>query len=75
MAERNILESVIEMGDVIRNYSYDTPYPSRLILGWSDDRPLHVIAADDDETNETIVITIYQPDPDIWNKDFKSKKS
>jgi hypothetical protein len=79
MAERDItradVESVVETGEVIRDYPDDTPYPSRLILGWKEKRPLHVVAADDDTASETTIITVYEPDPDIWNEDFRSKKS
>jgi hypothetical protein len=79
MAERNIsrvvVESVVEEGEVIREYADDTPYPSRLLLGWRDERPLHVVAADDDTTNETYIITVYEPDPDVWEEDFRSKKT
>jgi len=49
MAERNItradVESVVTSGEVLREYVDDTPYPSRLILGWREVRPLHVVAA------------------------------
>lgn len=79
MAERDIsredVETIVNSGEIIREYADDTPLPSRLILGWSEDRPLHVVAADDTESNETIVITVYEPDADIWNDDFRSKKA
>lgn len=79
MAERNIsrvdVESIVEAGEVIREYTDDTPYPSRLVLGWRNERPLHVVAADDDTTNETYIITVYEPDPDVWEEDFRSKKT
>jgi hypothetical protein len=42
MAERNItradVELVVKTGEIIREYSDDTPYPSRLMLGWRDER-------------------------------------
>ena len=28
-----------------------------------------------DGVNETYIITVYEPDPDIWNEDFRSKKT
>jgi hypothetical protein len=78
MFERNIsredVRAALATGDVIREYSDDTPYPSRLILGWRGERPLHVVAADNHEARETIIITVYQPDPDQWEPDFRSKK-
>lgn len=77
MFERNIsrenVRDVIDNGEIIREYPDDSPFPSRLMLGWDDERPLHVVAADNDE-GETIIITAYEPDPMIWEDDFKKKK-
>jgi len=78
MFERNIsredVRAVLATGEVIRGYPDDTPYPSYLILGWRGERPLHVVAADNHAARETIIITVYQPDPDQWEPDFRSKK-
>ena len=65
---------VLETGATIETYPHDTPYPSRLVLGWGDARPLHVVAAENAETGETIVITAYEPDPEEWERDFKRRK-
>ena len=50
MYERRISEEdvrhVLATGEVIKEYPEDTPYPSRLILGWCGDRPIHVVIAD-----------------------------
>jgi hypothetical protein len=70
---RDDVQHVIENGVVIREYPDDTPFPSRLILGWLEKRPIHVVAADDDD-DQTIIITAYEPDPAIWEPDFKKKK-
>jgi hypothetical protein len=59
---------------VIREYADDRPYPSWLMLGYIGTRPLHVVAADNDDDQETIVITVYEPDPQLWEADFKRKK-
>ncbi len=68
MAERGItiedVRDVVRSGDAIREYPDDTPYPSYLILGWRGKRPLHVVAADDHDSQTTIIITAYEPDPD-----------
>ena len=34
-------------------------------------RPLHVVAAENVESGETIVITAYEPDREEWEQDFK----
>lgn len=77
MFEREItpddVKNVIDEGEVIREYIDDKPFPSRLILGWSGKRPIHVVAADDDH-DQIIIITAYEPDPQLWESDFKSKK-
>lgn len=67
------VRSVLETGEVIEAYPDDTPYPSRLILGWLESRPLHVLAADNITDNETIVITVYEPEQDKWSPNFKRR--
>ncbi len=78
MFERSIsnedVRYVIENGEIIREYLDDRPYPSRLMLAWRGSRPLHVVAADNQTDDETIIITAYEPDPAIWESDFKTKK-
>jgi hypothetical protein len=78
MFERNItpddVRTLVETGEVIKEYPDDKPYPSRLLLGWSGTRPLHVVAADNTQEDQIIIITAYEPDPKIWETDFKRKK-
>ena len=50
------------------------PYPSRLVFGWHNLRPLHVVVADNTDDGENIVITAYEPDPEEWEADFKRRK-
>ena len=44
-------------------------------MGWLGHRPLHVVAADNAEANETIVITVYEPDPPRWEPGFRRRRS
>jgi TusA-related sulfurtransferase len=67
------VRSVLETGEIIEAYPDDTPYPSRLILGWVENKPLHVVTADNIADNETIVITVYEPDQDKWSLNFKRR--
>ncbi len=66
---------VLEEGEIIKIYPDDTPYPSRLVLGWLASRPVHVVAADGAETGDTFVITVYKPDPELWEPDFRRKRT
>ena len=79
MYQRNITElevrDVIAAGEIVEDYPADTAYPSRLLLGWQDNRPLHVVVADNFDEKENVVITAYEPNPDIWEDDFKRRKT
>ncbi len=65
---------VLQTGEVIEQYPDDSPYPTSLVLGWHDDRPLHVVVADNTDDREVIVVTVYQPDPAQWDPDFRRKR-
>lgn len=69
------MRQVLAGGETIREYPDDVPYPSRLVLGWIGGRPIHVVAASNVANDETVVITVYEPDPAIWEVDFKRKRS
>ncbi len=74
ISERDVRQA-LETGVVIEEYPHDTPYPSRLVLGWCGPRPLHVVIADDLEARETIVITVYEPDPEQWEPGFLRRRN
>jgi hypothetical protein len=77
MFERGItlamLEQVVNAGQVIQNYPEDLPYPSRLILSFVDGKPLHAVVTGNAQS-ETIVITVYEPSPELWEADMKRKR-
>ena len=64
----------IKTGEIIEDYSSETPEPSHLILGFQGKRPFHVVTSENLETNETTVITVYVPDADRWKKDARSRR-
>jgi len=65
---------VLATGEVIEEYPDDTPYPSRLVVGWCGSRPIHVVVADNAEAKETVVITVYEPDTAQWESGFRRRK-
>lgn len=67
------VEAVLANGRIIAKYPTDKPFPSKLLLGSIDGRPLHIVAAQD-ETGRCYVITAYEPDPLAWNDEFTVKK-
>jgi Domain of unknown function (DUF4258) len=78
MFERGIgtheVRDVLESGQVIEEYPQDRPYPSRLVMGWSGSRPVHVVVADVPAGSDTIVITVYEPDVREWEQGFMRRK-
>lgn len=78
MFERGIsqddVQAVLAVGEEIATYPDDVPYPSRLLLAWRGDRPIHVVVADNPQDDEQIVMTVYEPDPMLWEAGFKRRK-
>lgn len=68
------VESAIASGAIIENYPDDTPYPSALLLGRAGTKTVHVVYADDAAENIRIIITVYEPDPEIWYDDLKTRR-
>ena len=69
------VRNALEIGEELEAYPEDQPYPSRLVLGWSGSRPLHIVpAAHNIADDETIVITVYEPDPFLWDASFRRRR-
>lgn len=64
----------MEHGQAVESYPDDTPYPSRLLLAFVETRPIHVVFAYNEQSDENIVITVYEPDPALWNDDFMERR-
>ena len=70
----NDVKSVLRDGEEIASYPDDTPYPSRIVLGFVEDRAVHVVAAREENARTCYVITVYHPDPELWESDFKRRR-
>ena len=79
MFERGITphgkDVVVQMGEAIEDYPDDSPYPSRLLLGFVEGNPIHVVVGKEETTGSCIVITAYIPDPTFWSSDFKKRRT
>lgn len=67
------VEYVVKNGEIIENYPDDYPYPSCLVLGYFNNRALHVVYARD-EADNAIVITVYEPTTEKWVEDLKTRR-
>ena len=62
----------INTGEIIEQYPDDFPFSSCLIMGYSEDRIIHVVASIND--GMMYIITAYIPDSTEWENDFKTRK-
>lgn len=67
------VQYVLNNGKIIENYPYDKPYPSKLVLGWCSNRPIHLVIAENSEEMQTIIVTVYEPNHDRWDKSFERR--
>ena len=74
MFERNVsceeLANIIRKGELVENYPNNKPYPSKLVLGRANNRPLHVVFTFNKEEKSAVVVTVYEPDPRKWTKNL-----
>ncbi|MBQ9196698.1 MAG: DUF4258 domain-containing protein [Clostridia bacterium] len=62
----------IQTGRIIEQYPDDYPFPSCLILGYSEEKAIHVSASIEDSV--MYIITAYIPDPAKWEADLSTRK-
>ncbi len=79
LAERGIGQEealeVIQEGEAIENYPDDSPYPSCLMFKKVNERPIHVVVALDSEENFGYIITVYEPSPEEFESDFRTRRN
>jgi hypothetical protein len=71
MISTSEVERVIAEGEIVEDYPEDVRGPSRLMLGSSEGRPIHVVCSPKDEY--LAIITAYVPDPSQWSPDFRRR--
>ena len=78
LAERSIAQSVVievlRSGETIEEYGHDKPFPSALFLGYSQDKPYHVVAAYDEANAKIYVITAYEPSLEAFEPDYRTRR-
>ncbi len=60
--------------DIVEKYDDDRPFPSFLLLGYSNNRPLHVVLSYDSDSESIFIITVYEPSAALWESDFKTRR-
>ena len=71
----NAVARIVASGEPIAEYREDQPLPSTLILGFHGGQPVHAVVARDLPTGDCYLVTIYRPDPMIWDEAFKKRRA
>ena len=71
----DVARQIVTNGKVIADYPDDQPYPSTLLLGYFGVQPVHAVVAHEPETGACHLVTIYWPDPAIWDETFKRRRA
>ena len=76
MIERKIrrkdVKAALLMNEVIEEYPDDFPFPSYLILGYSENKPLHIVCSS--HQSRIWVITAYEPSIEKWEDNFRERR-
>ena len=68
------VRAVVQKGEVIASYPEDTPYPSELLLGFPEGRPLHVVLAYNERKRTGYMMTAYPPRPGVMERRLQSEE-
>jgi len=70
------LETALITCEIIEDYLEDTRGPSFLVLGFSQERPIHAVGSIRTDPNELLLITVYDPskNPDVWTEGYRKRK-
>jgi hypothetical protein len=68
------VEYILQHGEVFEDYPHAFPFPAKLLLGRCNERPIHVVAAENRDKQQVIVITAYEPTIDKWEPDMKTRR-
>jgi len=79
MLERQIsiaaMKRALVLGEIIEREPNDYPYPFCLVLGWLESGdPLHVKCSFWKGTPPLRIVTVYEPDDQYWESDYKTRK-
>ena len=70
----DIFEALMS-GEIIEDYPNSYPLPSCLVFGRnSKGRPIHAVFGHNREFERIVIVTVYQPKPDLWIA-YKKRRS
>ncbi len=71
--EPSAVARIVAEAEIVIEYPDDKPCPSALLLGFNGKQAIHAVVAKSAE-GECHLVTIYWPDPDVWDETFKRRR-
>ena len=71
---RSDVKYAILKGELIEDYPDDKPFPSALFFCIINNRPIHAVAALNEENMKTYIITVYEPSLDVFERGYKTRR-
>lgn len=69
------VEEALQHAEIVKRYTEDTPLDSMLLLGYTNEkRPLHIVAALDENHSLIWIITVYEPDAEKWDQSLTKRR-
>ena len=69
------IDEIVENLEIIEEYPSDFPYPSCLVLGYNKLlKPIHIVFSVNEAEKMIYIITVYEPDAQKWESDFRRRK-
>ena len=73
ISRKEVFNCIID-GEVIEEYINDKPFPSCLFFHYDGKKPVHVVCSYNNIDDFTVIITVYSPDNDHFENDFKTRR-
>lgn len=67
-------DAAIDRAEVIEERVLDGDALKELLLALDWSRPLHVVVVVDERHREERIVTVYEPDPDLWSPDYRWRR-
>jgi len=72
---REAILSTVDTYEIIEQYLEDKYLPSYLVYAEYKGQIIHAQIATDLQDDNVTIVTVYKPSPDIWEKDFKTRRT
>ena len=66
--------AALESAEVIEEHRLDDEQLKELVLTLEWKRPLHVVVVVDDRHQEERIVTLYEPDPELWADGYRRRR-